>query len=195
MDCQKPTVARGLCRMHYNRWRRTGDPTGLRRPPAPTVACAREGCAETVKTHKGRPRRYCSLDCYRADASNRVHAMRTCAHCSESYKPSGSSQRFCSTCLGPPIQTSHGLRYQGATRLRLYGVSHPEWLAMVARHDGKCWICRTNAATALDHCHATNRVRGALCDPCNTRLHVLEEAGWLDAAQSYLTAREEVSPR
>lgn len=24
--CEKPVIARGWCRMHYNRWRRNGDP-------------------------------------------------------------------------------------------------------------------------------------------------------------------------
>lgn len=190
--CTDQTVGRGLCRKHYARWERTGDPQGLRRELAPTTQCAREGCSETLKFYTKRPQKYCSAACYRQDASKREYRDRACQHCSDIYMPVGPSQRFCETCLGPAVKTSHGLRYPGAHRLQRYGVSQPDWIAMVAKFDGKCWICQEAPATALDHCHATGRVRGVLCDHCNTRLHVMEKAGWLEAAQAYLAAAESV---
>jgi hypothetical protein len=71
-------------------------------------------------------------------------------------------------------------------KLYMYGVSWPEWQAMLARHGDKCWICKSAPATDLDHCHDSGKPRGALCSDCNKRLHVLEREGWLAAAQTYL---------
>ena len=34
-DCERPPKAKGLCAMHYQRWRRTGDPEKLRRAGRP----------------------------------------------------------------------------------------------------------------------------------------------------------------
>lgn len=46
---------------------------------------------------------------------------------------------------------------------------------MHAEQGGRCAICHLSEAEngkalALDHCHTTNRVRGLLCDLCNTGL-------------------------
>lgn len=35
--CDRPKIARGWCRVHYYRWRRTGDPLTLLRTPGPTL--------------------------------------------------------------------------------------------------------------------------------------------------------------
>lgn len=191
-DCQKTAIARGWCRAHYNRWRRTGDPTGLRRAAAPMAECARAGCVEPVKAYRRKPRKYCSPECYRASATNRVIPPRTCTHCANEYQPLSTNQRFCPECLGPAVESRGGrLSYLGAQRLRKYGVSHPEWLAMVARFEGKCWICQDAPATALDHCHATGRPRGALCSRCNNRLQDLDREHWFAAALRYLEEAKE----
>lgn len=47
-DCGKPSVGRGLCRKHYNRWRKHGDPSvvkpyGWFRDAPP---CGVDGCSE-----------------------------------------------------------------------------------------------------------------------------------------------------
>jgi hypothetical protein len=50
---------------------------------------------------------------------------------------------------------------------------------MLARQDARCAICRrecgTGRALAVDHDHATGRVRGLLCFRCNTALARYEE--------------------
>lgn len=35
---------------------------------------------------------------------------------------------------------------------------------------GKCGICSGTTKLTIDHCHATNQVRGLLCDNCNNLL-------------------------
>lgn len=191
-DCQKKAIARGWCRTHYNRWTRTGDPTGLRRVAAPMAVCAREGCENPVKAYQRKPRKYCSLECYRSSPKSRVVRPKVCNHCSTEYQPVSTNQRYCLECLGPAIKTPDGrIAYSGGPRLRIYGVSHPEWLAMVARFDGECWICRVAPATALDHCHSTGRPRGALCSRCNNRLQLLDKKQWFAAALRYIEEAKE----
>jgi len=42
--CDKPHNARGLCAMHYERWRRHGDPEHVERIPVDKRVCAVDGC-------------------------------------------------------------------------------------------------------------------------------------------------------
>lgn len=43
-ECDTRVFGHGWCQRHYNRWRRTGDPLGLRRRTASADPCAVEGC-------------------------------------------------------------------------------------------------------------------------------------------------------
>ncbi|MGQ5576067.1 endonuclease domain-containing protein [Streptomyces sp. ECR3.8] len=76
-------------------------------------------------------------------------------------------------------------------RLRRYGVTRKQWLEMRARYEGKCWLCKDNPADAVDHCHETNRVRGALCRVCNMVLHYVERPRWWADAKVYLNGGDE----
>ena len=111
---------------------------------------------------------------------------RHCLHCDAEYQPVGNSQKYCLDCLGPAKRTAYGIRYVGANRLRLYGINHAQWLFLLSRYSGLCWICKEVEATEADHCHETGKVRGALCKDCNVALHYVERDGWLDAAHGYL---------
>jgi hypothetical protein len=183
-NCSTRIVGQGLCRRHYSRLGRTGSPVGVLRKPRVTNPCLAPGCAGRTLTARGK---YCSQRCYRQNIAHHRGAARDCAHCTERFAPLTPSQKNCFTCLGPPSHDARGAtRYPGSARLKIYGVSHPEWLKMVARHGGRCWICRTGPAEALDHCHRTGQPRGALCTRCNTILHAVEADGWVAAAGEYL---------
>jgi hypothetical protein len=51
-----------------------------------------------------------------------------------------------------------------------FGITLMRFREMEAAQDGKCAICRHVAILAVDHCHATGKVRGLLCMPCNTAI-------------------------
>jgi hypothetical protein len=53
-DCEKPVLARGWCKFHYQRWHRTGttDPP-VARPPAPFPPCSVEGCEKLSRNKSG----------------------------------------------------------------------------------------------------------------------------------------------
>lgn len=45
--CDRPLTARGWCKIHYYRWKRTGDPMLVRppgKPPAPKPPCSMDDC-------------------------------------------------------------------------------------------------------------------------------------------------------
>jgi hypothetical protein len=57
---------------------------------------------------------------------------------------------------------------------RTFGISLAEYDRMYAEQGGKCFICGgvcpTGKTLAVDHCHATGRVRALLCSQCNNGL-------------------------
>jgi hypothetical protein len=65
-----------------------------------------------------------------------------------------------------------------------YGLTRDDYNAMLASQDGVCFICRlaerakktgqTPRNLAVDHCHATGKIRGLLCTKCNGNL------GWFE---------------
>ena len=64
--------------------------------------------------------------------------------------------------------------YLWTKRLRQYGLSEDGFLRLWARQRGLCPGCGNallgDRLTNIDHCHATGRVRGLLCAPCNRAL-------------------------
>lgn len=85
--------------------------------------------------------------------------------------------------------------HQGYRLGRRYSITKDEYDALVAQQRNRCAICggeqtwknRSGTYTlAIDHDHATGRVRGLLCGPCNTALGHVERAAWLQAALAYL---------
>lgn len=56
------------------------------------------------------------------------------------------------------------------SKLHLYGITLGEYRQMLIDARGVCTICGSDKKIALDHDHATNRVRGILCHNCNVAL-------------------------
>jgi hypothetical protein len=76
--------------------------------------------------------------------------------------------------------------------MRHYGISLAERDAMLAAQDGRCGLTHCRKAIAfggklgahIDHCHDTGRVRGVLCQQCNTSLGKLGDS--IDSIRSVL---------
>ncbi len=76
---------------------------------------------------------------------------------------------------------------------RTYGINHAILDTLMARQFGRCAICGTDAPGGpgkrfhVDHCHATNKVRGLLCSKCNIGLGAFNDSvPRLFAAINYL---------
>ena len=61
--------------------------------------------------------------------------------------------------------------------VRTYGLRPGEYAELLAKQGGKCAICRKvprKRYLAVDHDHATGKIRGLLCFFCNSALGVFE---------------------
>ena len=61
-----------------------------------------------------------------------------------------------------------------------YGLEWADYETMFKQQNGACPICECNLTfnhqdTVVDHCHATNKVRGLLCRKCNMALGLLND--------------------
>lgn len=69
-----------------------------------------------------------------------------------------------------------------------YGISIEDYNKMVEEQKNKCAICLSELNPPLvDHCHQTNKVRGLLCQSCNSGLGFFyDEIKYLRSAIEYL---------
>lgn len=84
-------------------------------------------------------------------------------------------------------------KYRSAQYKRKYGITYEEVQALKQGCNYTCEVCGLQETQALrgtlfvDHCHKTGRVRGMLCQRCNTILGQCEDSiETLKAAVTYL---------
>jgi len=58
---------------------------------------------------------------------------------------------------------------------RLYDISEEEYNSLAKKQDGKCAICGNEEKLYVDHNHGTGKVRGLLCNTCNTAIGMVKE--------------------
>lgn len=84
----------------------------------------------------------------------------------------------------------------GGLRTLKYRLTEEEVAELIARYDGKCWMCKDREAIHFDHDHDCcpgsytygRCVRGVLCNRCNTGLGSLgDNMAGLERAMEYLT--------
>lgn len=61
--CDKPLDSHGWCGMHASRWRRTGDPLGLRVEPGPTASESYVTVHRRLIRERGKAREHACVDC------------------------------------------------------------------------------------------------------------------------------------
>jgi hypothetical protein len=76
---------------------------------------------------------------------------------------------------------------------RHYGLTQEQWNKLFTDQGSKCAACRSTdpkvktGKWSTDHCHTTGKVRGILCNGCNTALgHAEDKPATLRALASYL---------
>lgn len=109
---------------------------------------------------------------------------RICKHvrCRQEFTIMNTVQVYCRTCCPSDIVGS----YQ---RLKLYGMSHPEFETMLRSQNNCCALCdealKMSGPTGLniDHCHVTGKIRGIVCHKCNMMLGFVDKGDWFNKLQ------------
>jgi hypothetical protein len=79
---------------------------------------------------------------------------------------------------------------------RNLGITREQYLELLAKAEGKCEICgRSGGRLSIDHCHDTGKIRGVLCQACNTALGSFQDSvELLKRAALYLVAHSLAEP-
>lgn len=56
------------------------------------------------------------------------------------------------------------------SRAKMYGLTVDEYQDLKTSNDGMCHLCNRRPGESIDHDHETGKVRGHLCNNCNTGL-------------------------
>jgi hypothetical protein len=161
--CRKPAFCRGLCRTDYDRQYRN------RALPPRQLALPISGHSLTNVDREAK-----IADCFTCGVGVRIRLRNRGAQCTRSGRNRGPTARR-------------------RENLRRFGLGVEDYDAMLMHQDGGCAICRRppdpSRRLAVDHCHATGRVRGLLCGTCNTALgQMRDDPELLRRAIEYLTA-------
>lgn len=69
-----------------------------------------------------------------------------------------------------------------------YNIGLEEYSKMLKEQGGVCWICKEKKDLVVDHDHSDGRVRGLLCNLCNTSLGGFKDnVSYLKQAINYLS--------
>jgi hypothetical protein len=70
---------------------------------------------------------------------------------------------------------------------KMFGISLEQYNEMLAAQGNLCVICGSETKLVVDHCHTTGKVRGLLCQLCNSVIGMArEDIGVLKKAIKYL---------
>lgn len=122
--------------------------------------------------------------------------MRRCVTCCKnkpkskfygSGKPNKGLRGSCKSCLNkasnkwrkehPQLQSIYDAR---ARRKRKYGLTKEFHELLLVSQDGRCLICKKKSTELrVDHDHKTKKIRGLLCNNCNTGLGMFKDKIYL----------------
>lgn len=88
------------------------------------------------------------------------------------------------------IRDSGFTNQQISTFKHRYKISEEGLLNLITKQDNKCAICNIELTKEflIDHCHATNKVRGLLCRDCNFAIGLFKDnIKTLENAMQYLS--------
>lgn len=100
---------------------------------------------------------------YNANAAE-IRAARKAAKLADPEKATRAQREW--RARNPGIFREHTWRRQG-----IVGMTYARYLEIFQAQGGLCLLClQAHATLCVDHCHTTGRIRGLLCQPCNTAL-------------------------
>lgn len=96
----------------------------------------------------------------------------------------GARHPRCKDCRSSEQRQRYGVtrEYQlsrrlSETRKQIYNISQEDFESLLEQQDGRCAICSSVLQKpCIDHCHSTSKVRGILCQNCNTGLGMFNDS-------------------
>lgn len=179
VGCGAPCVngSTRWCRSHYNAYMR-----GYMRERNQTPQ--QEPCPGCGGEVWGRKRKYCSLECGRADAYRRryqrANELIECPVCGDTFHRGHARRTYCGQrCSSKASSVQKLLGLPADEALSIYK-------RLVERAGGHCEMCGIpfersgfrppgTSGSALDHCHESGLARGLLCGACNASLGKYEK--------------------
>jgi len=152
-------------------------------------------CGRTVKL-------FCKkCDGWKSENDFYPYAKTICKQCKIAYNKSPRVKKYMAEWKKRP--SSVLIRRAGAYRwnkkyllLRKYGLTEIQYQEMTLKQDGRCAICSRHKDNlkwkklVIDHCHQTKKVRGLLCNNCNTAIGMFQDSvEILNSATEYLKCR------
>ena len=84
-------------------------------------------------------------------------------------------------------------KYTTFTRNRLrntYGITLAIYEDLLSKANGVCPLClKKKDKLCIDHCHSTGKVRGLICNNCNTLIGHIENTEKMERITAYLNGR------
>jgi hypothetical protein len=145
----------------------------------PTKVCPR--CKEEF------PRKYFG----KRYGSLRAHSASYCPPCTLEVNADRARKHW---AAHPELAPQRAAANRVITLRRHYGITVDEYEWLLSAQGGVCKICRKpetgrRKSLSVDHCHASDRIRGLLCDRCNRGIGLLrDDLIVLTAAVAYLEA-------
>lgn len=115
---------------------------------------------------------------------------KLCARCGKNKGPKFSDKKYCYRCTSA-VKADASTKAHRARVAKVYGIPVDAYDALYFAQDGRCAICRRATGKtrrlAVDHDHATTKVRGLLCRVCNSMLgHARDDVEFFARAMQYL---------
>jgi len=125
-------------------------------------------------------KQYKEADAYYTRSSTDLRLKGACQECCRAR-----ARRYWSEKTTPDAQREANLR-------KSFGIGIEDYDKLLEEQKGKCKICGSCHSTfkrrlAVDHCHDTGKIRGLLCQFCNTGLgNFKDNIELLERAKQYL---------
>lgn len=82
---------------------------------------------------------------------------------------------LCIKCYAKEIYHSNPKAKRDKLLRKLYGITEDDYQVLLARQGGRCLICLEEGKLVVDHCHASQDIRGLLCNTCNAGLGMFKD--------------------
>lgn len=211
IGCDKPTVATGLCQMHYKRKARQGtvEPTRPSDWGDREVHPAYKTWCGLLRYHRENMDTAWRDDFWSFVAAAGDRPAKAKAHRQDKMLPWSATNFYWKENRASSDDRKEYMRewhrksraanpayYANFYLQKNYGVTYDWYAAQLEKQAGVCAICNSPEIThirgkllslAVDHCHETGKVRGLLCRACNNAIGALKHnVGILQAAIEYL---------